>query len=452
MSVVMSLTSRPGNTRNEALREDASIRRYFRWALRHDVADTDPTLGVHVMELVVCRKCSIGEILSIFSNPPMTLMNPFGVVGEMTVLELLYGSGLRVAELCSPIGHHSTSTIRRCVWGKGSKEREFRLVSPPAMPSQHGEIRHEAAPSEAGDALFTNERGRRLTSRVRRILDRRSATPTHPHALRHTFATHLLDGGADAEPFKSFLGMPMLRPPSGTRTSARRLLRRIANRIHEHDTSASTPGRTTPRSRRCCHRARRAMESLESQAGVTARDHPRALFTAGQVRRCSCWFRPSPFSRSSRLDRLRSVQLIDAIEKFDPSHGVKFETYAAPRIRRFDGLHESTGFQNGPHQRSPHRTGVNRARARTRPFSSEDELAVHLEISIDELATWLSEVAATVGTLDRAISMGFEPEADELDGHTCRGGRSRRASFHYSGNVSFQSGNGSFFRCITTRT
>jgi RNA polymerase sigma factor for flagellar operon FliA len=52
--------------------------------------------------------------------------------------------------------------------------------------------------------------------------------------------------------------------------------------------------------------------------------------------------------------------------------------------------------------------------------STEDELAAHLEISIDELASWLSEVAATtVGTLDRAISMGFEPEADELDGaHT----------------------------------
>ena len=142
MSVATSLISRPGNTRNEALRERSH--RFDGISGGHSVTmlpTPTPPLGYRsAVELVVCRKCSIGEILSIFLNPPMTLRNPFGVVGEMTQC-----SNCSTGQACvSPnsvrsTGHHSTSTIMHCACGeKVRKSGEFRLVSPPAMPSQHG--------------------------------------------------------------------------------------------------------------------------------------------------------------------------------------------------------------------------------------------------------------------------------------------------------------------------
>ena len=97
--------------------------------------------------------------------------------------------------------------MRWCVWGKGSKQRRLPLSEPSVDALRAwGRIRADVVPAEQ-PAMFGNERGRRMTPRdVRRILDRRSPTPTHPHALRHSFATHLLDGGADLRAVQELLG------------------------------------------------------------------------------------------------------------------------------------------------------------------------------------------------------------------------------------------------------
>jgi len=124
------------------------------------------------------------------------------------VLELLYGSGVRVAELC---GLRATDVeldaAAMVVWGKGGRQRRVPL-SAPAVVALVAWIAATEVPRVPGDEqLFVNTRGRPLTPRdVRRILDRRSPTPTHPHALRHTFATHLLDGGADLRSVQELLG------------------------------------------------------------------------------------------------------------------------------------------------------------------------------------------------------------------------------------------------------
>ena len=133
---------------------------------------------------------------------------------DLVVIELLYGSGLRVSELCSlAAGDVDLHERMVRVLGKGSKERMVPLseVSRTALRGWLGGDRaaylrsHGLEPMH--DRLFSNERGRVLTPRdVRRIIDRRSSAPTHPHALRHTFATHLLDGGADLRVVQELLG------------------------------------------------------------------------------------------------------------------------------------------------------------------------------------------------------------------------------------------------------
>jgi RNA polymerase sigma factor FliA len=110
--------------------------------------------------------------------------------------------------------------------------------------------------------------------------------------------------------------------------------------------------------------------------------------------------------------------LIDAIERFEPDRGVKFETFAAPRIRGaiYDGLRQLDWVPRSVRSRA---RDVERAfaelEARRGRAPSDEELAEHLGITGAELTRWLASIAATtVGPLDRAIDAGHEPAA--LDG------------------------------------
>ena len=126
---------------------------------------------------------------------------------------MLYGSGLRVSELCAlDIDSINAKSNAVTVMGKGSKERRVP-VSEPTIDAiklwmkARREVVVDGDPKSDVVALFVNSRGKRLGTRdVRRILDARSLAPTHPHALRHTFATHLLDNGADLRAVQELLG------------------------------------------------------------------------------------------------------------------------------------------------------------------------------------------------------------------------------------------------------
>jgi len=154
---------------------------------------------------------------------------------DLALLELLYGAGLRVSECCGldvDSVDHRKATVT--VLGKGSKVRRLPLGEPArdAVSAYLHSARPELAPA-ATPALFVNARGHRMTPRdVRRVLDRRSPTPTHPHALRHSFATHLLDGGADLRAVQELLGHADLATTQIYTHVSRERLRRVFDATH----------------------------------------------------------------------------------------------------------------------------------------------------------------------------------------------------------------------------
>jgi len=211
---VAYLTTRRFAKRSIA-RKVAALRRYFRWLQRSGVITVDPSASLHAPSGEgrlprVLAASEIDQLLDGRSAAGAEDAEPeWRVRRDDAVLEILYGSGVRVSELCGLDVDHAD--LRGCtvvVWGKGGKQRRVPL----SIPARDAlatwlPLRTEVVTAESGRALFGNERGRRITPRdVRRIVDRRSATPTHPHALRHSFATHLLDGGADLRVVQELLG------------------------------------------------------------------------------------------------------------------------------------------------------------------------------------------------------------------------------------------------------
>lgn len=191
-------------------RKIASIRRYFGWLVRNGVMASDPTSGVHTPSdsgrlPKVLTSDQLGALLvSTDSDTPQ-----WRTSRDTAVIELLYGSGLRVSELCGMnVDNVNVKAQAIVVMGKGSKERRVPMSEPSVEAVKTWmKFRHELVSDDAEPALFLNTRGRRLSPRdVRRIIDARSQSPTHPHALRHTFATHLLDNGADLRAVQELLG------------------------------------------------------------------------------------------------------------------------------------------------------------------------------------------------------------------------------------------------------
>ena len=204
------------NTRQYAkrtvARKASAIRRYFSWARRTGLIDTDPatTLRSPSGEGRLPRVLDGEELRHILEPDHERDDEPdWRRRRDDAILEMLYGSGLRVSELCGiDVDRIDLRRHLVTVWGKGGKERRVPMSLAGVETLRVWlTARREVAGDQSGAALFLNAHGRRLGTRdVRRILDERAENPTHPHALRHTYATHLLDGGADLRSVQELLG------------------------------------------------------------------------------------------------------------------------------------------------------------------------------------------------------------------------------------------------------
>ena len=191
-------------------RKLAALRRYFGWLARNQQISVDPTIGVRTpSDTGRLPKVLTNEQLGALLHTDDTDQPDWKIARDTAVIELLYGSGLRVSELCSlDIDSINVKQLAVSVMGKGGKERRVPVGEPSLVAlKQWVALRTEVVANSSTVALFVNSRGTRLGTRdVRRIIDARSLAPTHPHALRHTYATHLLDNGADLRAVQELLG------------------------------------------------------------------------------------------------------------------------------------------------------------------------------------------------------------------------------------------------------
>lgn len=202
--------------RSTVARRLSALRSFFRFLVRRGKATSNPAalVGTPKQEGQKTEFLTVDEMFRLLDQ--LETSNPLRI-RDLAIWELLYGSGLRVSEASSiDLDDLDLESGWVRVLGKGSKEREVPLSDTSIRSLQRylvvrptlrdGEGRQDA------EALILNARGGRLTPRsIRRLLKKAQADAgldqrVSPHGLRHSFATHLLDGGADLRSIQAMLG------------------------------------------------------------------------------------------------------------------------------------------------------------------------------------------------------------------------------------------------------
>jgi integrase/recombinase XerD len=192
----------------------AAVRSFHAFLLREGDAEVDPSEGVVRPKVprTLPRPLTVDEVGKLLAVP--TDAQPAGL-RDRAMLEVLYGAGLRISELVGlDVDDVDLEEGSVKVMGKGSKERVVPLgrFASRAVSNYLARARPSLARERSGGALFLNQRGGRLTRQGADLALKAAATRAGlrkritPHMLRHSFATHLLEGGADVRVVQELLG------------------------------------------------------------------------------------------------------------------------------------------------------------------------------------------------------------------------------------------------------
>jgi integrase/recombinase XerC len=197
----------------------AAARSFYRHALRGGLVDADPLAGVRAPRRPsrLPRVLSVDEAEDLVTAPRRHVVrNALLARRDAAMLELLYATGMRISELAElTLDRVDLGRRRLRVVGKGRKERELLFGAPAAsaLRAYLEQGRPElAAAGDDGGAVFLNAAGGPLSARGARLVVDRWVTAAggpraaSPHTLRHSFATHMLEGGADLRVVQELLG------------------------------------------------------------------------------------------------------------------------------------------------------------------------------------------------------------------------------------------------------
>jgi integrase/recombinase XerD len=204
-----------GKSAKTLARHIASLRAFHQFLLRDKVTDHDPSVHIETpkMERSLPKVLNLQEVETLLDSPKQ---NDHYGIRDKAMLEILYATGIRVSELIGlDLGDvHLTMGFVRCI-GKGNKERIIPIGKTAANALKH--YLEQGRPffvnkKQREEALFLNHHGMRLTRQgFWKILKKLAAEAgiqkeLTPHTLRHSFATHLLENGADLRAVQEMLG------------------------------------------------------------------------------------------------------------------------------------------------------------------------------------------------------------------------------------------------------